>query len=88
MTACNDPGLRFSVGQNWVNKDTRDGRFFSEVMETSNQGRRGTVVITDDQGNVVDAFSGTAAAFQGSGEWQLMYDWAFIAGLRKQLSRK
>jgi len=60
------------LGQKWVNKDPIYGTFFGEVIETSAQGRRGTVVITDDRGNVLDTFSGSAAAFQASGEWQLI----------------
>jgi hypothetical protein len=47
------------------------GKFSGEVIETSAQGRRGTVVITDDQGNVLDTYIGTAEAFQASGDWQL-----------------
>jgi len=46
------------------------GRFFGEVTEIADQGRRGTVVITDWQGNLLDTYSGAAAAFQASGEWQ------------------
>jgi hypothetical protein len=63
---------RFSVGQKWVSEDAIYGRFFGEVIETSDQGRRGTVVITDDQGNVLNTYSGSAATFQASGEWQLI----------------
>ena len=37
-------------------------------MEISGKGRRSTVVITDDRGNVLDTFSGSAAAFQASGK--------------------
>ena len=62
---------RFSVRQKWVNQHPKYGRFLGEVIETSAQGRRGTVVITDDQGNVLDTYIGTAEAFQASGEWQL-----------------
>jgi hypothetical protein len=47
---------RFSVGQKWKNKDAVYGPFFGEVIETSDVGRRGTVVITDDQGNVLDTY--------------------------------
>ena len=61
---------QFSVGQKWVNE--HPGRFSGEVIETSAQGRRGTVVITDDQGNVLDTYIGTAEAFQASGDWQLV----------------
>jgi hypothetical protein len=63
---------RFSVGQKWVNQHPKYGRFLGEVIETSAQGRWGTVVITDDQGNVLDTYIGTAEAFQASGEWQLI----------------
>jgi hypothetical protein len=60
------------VGQKWINKDPIYGTFFGEVMEISGEGRRGTVVITNDRGNVLDIFSGSAATFQASGEWQLI----------------
>ena len=63
---------RFFVGQKWINEDAMHGRFFGEVIESSAQGRWGTVVITDDRGNVLDTYIGTAAAFQASGEWQLI----------------
>jgi hypothetical protein len=63
---------RFAVGQKWVNEDATYGRFLGEVIETADQGRWGTVVITDDQGNVLDTYVGTAEAFQASGEWQLV----------------
>jgi hypothetical protein len=61
---------RFSVGQKWINEDAIWGRFFAEVIEASNEGGCGIVVITDDQGNVLDTFSGAAAKFQTAGEWQ------------------
>jgi hypothetical protein len=61
----------FSVGQRWLNNDAIHGRFLGEVIETSAQGECGTVVITDDQGKVLDTYIGPAAAFQASGEWQL-----------------
>ena len=63
---------RFAVGQKWVNEDAMYGRFLGEVIEISAQGRWGTVVITDDRGNVLDTYIGTAEAFQASGEWQLV----------------
>ena len=62
--------MRFSVGQKWRNEAGLYGRFFGEVTEIADQGRRGTVVITDWQGNLLDTYSGAAAAFQASGEWQ------------------
>jgi len=61
---------RFSIGQKWVMTDSVFGSFFGEVIEISDEGRSGTVVITDEQDNVVDTFTGTAADFQASGEWQ------------------
>jgi hypothetical protein len=63
---------RFSVGQRWVNEDATWGRFLAEVIDIADEERRGTVVITDGHGNVLDTFSGTAAAFQTSDEWQLI----------------
>jgi hypothetical protein len=63
---------RFSVGQRWVNEDAMYGRFFAQGIDIADEGRRGTVIITDRRGNVLDTFSGTAAAFQASGEWQLI----------------
>ena len=48
------------------------GTFFGEVIEISDSGRSGSIVITDDQGNVVDTFTGNAADFQASGKWQLI----------------
>jgi hypothetical protein len=62
----------FSIGQQWLNNDAIHGRFFGEVIETSDEGRRGIVVITDDWGNVLDTYIGNAAAFQASGGWQLI----------------
>ena len=59
----------FSLSQKWV-KDASQGRFFGEVIETSEQGRRGIVIITDDRGNVLDTFCGSAAKFQTAGDWQ------------------
>jgi hypothetical protein len=63
---------RFSVGQKWKATDAVFGTVFGEVIEISDDGRSGTVVITDDQSNVVDTFTGTAADFQASGKWQLI----------------
>jgi hypothetical protein len=63
---------RFSVGQKWINEATLYGTVLGEVIEITNQGRQGTVVITDDRGNVLDTFSGSAVTFQASGEWQLI----------------
>ena len=48
------------------------GTFVGEVIEVLEDGITGTVLITDDQGNEVDTFAGTAAEFQASGEWRLV----------------
>ena len=63
---------RFSVGQKWGNEDAIYGRFLAEVIDTSDEGRCGIVVITDCWGNVLDTFSGAAAKFQIASEWQLI----------------
>jgi hypothetical protein len=63
---------RFFVGQKWINKDPIYGRFLGEVIETSAQGWRGIVVITDERGNVLDTYNGSATSFQASAEWQLI----------------
>jgi hypothetical protein len=63
---------RFSVGQKWKMTDAVFGTVFGEVIEISDEGWSGSIVITDDQGNVVDTFTGNAADFQASGEWQLI----------------
>ena len=47
------------------------GTFYGEVIEVSAEGRSGTVILTDDQGNELDTFRGSAADFQASGEWQV-----------------
>jgi hypothetical protein len=62
---------RFFVGQRWVMTDAVFGTFFGEVIETFDQGQSGTVIITDEQDNVLDTFTGNAADFEASGEWQL-----------------
>ena len=61
----------FSVGQRWITRDDIFGTFLGEVIEVSDYGRLGVVIITDDQGNEVDTFRGSAADFQASGKWQL-----------------
>ena len=45
-----------------------------EVVDVSEEGISGTVVIVDDQDNEVDVFTGTAAEFQASGEWRLLQE--------------
>ena len=52
--------------------DPVHGPFFGEVVEVPDDGASGTVIITDDKGNIVDTFTGSAASFQASGEWQLI----------------
>ena len=61
----------FVVGQKWRMTDAVFGTFIGEVIEVSENGAAGTVMIMDDQGNEVDTFTGTAAEFQASGEWRL-----------------
>ena len=62
---------RFAVGQKWVAEACMYDRFLGEVIEIADHGRRGSVVITDDQGNVVDTYIGVATKFRASGDWQL-----------------
>jgi hypothetical protein len=62
---------RFSVGQKWKATDAVFGTFFGEVVEIPDEGRSVSIVITDDQSNVVDTFTGSATDFLASGEWQL-----------------
>ncbi|PYK69589.1 MAG: hypothetical protein DME45_01400 [Verrucomicrobia bacterium] len=61
----------FSVGQRWVARYGIFGAFFGEVIEISGEGRYGVVVITDECGNEMDEYTGSASEFQSSGEWQL-----------------
>ena len=61
----------FVLGQKWIMTDAIFGTFIGEVIELSEDGAVGTVLIMDDQGNEVDTFTGTAAEFQASGEWRL-----------------
>lgn len=62
----------FFEGQRWVLNHTLGDTFFVEVIEVCDAGASGTVVITDHQRNVVDLFSGSAASFLASAEWQLI----------------
>jgi hypothetical protein len=62
----------FSVGLKWVMADPIFGIFYGEVVEISDDGLSDTVVITDDEGNDLDTFIGSAAEFRVSGEWQLV----------------
>ena len=61
----------FILGQKWRMTDPIFGTFIGEVIKVSEDGAAGTVLITDDQGNEVNTFAGTAAEFQASGEWRL-----------------
>jgi hypothetical protein len=62
---------RFFVGQRWICRDPNFGTFHGEVIEVSGAGQWGVLILTDDQGNELDTFSGSAADFQASGEWQV-----------------
>ncbi|MBV9498480.1 MAG: hypothetical protein JO138_03815 [Acidobacteriaceae bacterium] len=62
----------FREGQKWIMADPIHGTFYGEVIEVSDEGAVGTVIVTDDQGNIVDSFKGSAFAFQSSGEWRLL----------------
>lgn len=59
--------VRFFIGQRWV---TKDSKLRGKVVEISDEGRSGVVVVTDEKGNLVDRYAGAAAGFQGSGHWQ------------------
>lgn len=60
----------FVLGQKWMMADDVFGTFIGEVIEVSEDGASGAVLISDDEGNEVDTFTGTAAEFQASGEWR------------------
>ena len=62
---------KFILGQKWIMADADFGTFIGEVIEACEDGALGAVLISDDQGNDVDTFTGTAAEFQASGEWRL-----------------
>ena len=53
-------------------KDAVFVTFIGEVIEVFEDGAAGTVLITGDQENEVDSFTGTVAEFQASGEWRLL----------------
>ena len=67
---------KFYVGQKWIMSDPIFGTYFGEVIEIADDSASGTVIVTDDQGNIVDTFSGSASEFQASGEWQLIVEGA------------
>jgi len=60
------------LGQKWIMTDVVFGTFIGEVIEVAGDGGAGMVLISDDEGNEVDTFTGTAAEFQASGEWRLL----------------
>lgn len=62
----------FVFAQKWTMADAVFGSFFGEVIEVSKDGASGAVLICDDEGNVVDTFTGTVSEFQASGEWRLI----------------
>ena len=62
----------FALGQKWIMTDVLFGTFIAEVIEVSEDGMSGTLLIEDDEGNEVDTLAGTAAEFQASGEWWLL----------------
>ena len=64
--------LEIALGQKWIMADATFGTFFAEAIEVLEDGISGTVIITDENGNRVDTFSGTAVEFHGSGEWRLL----------------
>jgi len=60
------------------------GTFMAEVIEFSDGGAWGVVLITDDEGNEVDTFTGSVAEFQASGEWRLLDNLGGDAGLKPE----
>ena len=60
------------MDKKWIKTDAVFGTFLGEVIEVSDNGASGTVLITDEQGNEVDTFTGTVAEFQASGQWRLL----------------
>ena len=70
--------LEIALGQKWIMADATFGTFFGEVIEVFEDGAAGTVLITGDQENEVDTFTGTVAEFQASGEWRLLEGYCLI----------
>jgi hypothetical protein len=64
--------IEFARDQKWMMADAIFGTFFAEAVEVSDDGASGTVIVTDEKGNLVDTFAGTAPEFQASGEWRLI----------------
>jgi hypothetical protein len=53
--------LEFTLGQKWIMADATFGTFFAEATEVFEGGISGILIITDEQGNIVDTFTGSAA---------------------------
>ena len=66
--------LEFVLGQKWTMSDAIFGTFMAEVIELSDGGARDVVIITDDEWNEVDTFTGSVSEFLASGEWRLLDD--------------
>jgi hypothetical protein len=64
--------LEFTRDQKWIMADATFGTFFAQLIHVSDDGISGTIIITDEKGNIVDTFVGTAPEFQASGEWHLV----------------
>ena len=64
--------VEFNHDQKWMMADAIFGTFFAEAVEVSDDGMLGTVIITDDKGNIVETFTGTASEFQACREWRLL----------------
>jgi hypothetical protein len=58
--------FRFSKGQQWLNAQRT---LSAEVVETSDDGREGTVEIRDYSDVLLTIWAGKAALFQQSGAW-------------------
>jgi hypothetical protein len=63
---------KFVLGQKWIMTDAVFGTFFGEVIEVSDHGASGTVLITNEEGEEIDTFTGAAVEFQASGQWRLL----------------
>ena len=64
--------VEFTLEQKWMMTDATFGTFFAEATEVLEDGISGIVIVTDEKGNIVDTFTGTAVEFHGSGEWRLL----------------
>lgn len=59
--------MRFRIGQRFR---TIDGKLHAEIVQTFDEARGGVLVISDDEGNVVDQCTLVAVSFYQSGKWQ------------------